>query len=103
MKKAITILLLLLPLWATAQTLSGTVTDRATGETLIGATVLDATTGKGTVTNAHGRYSLTLKGSTSAHLRVSFVGYKVFERDITLDGDHTVNAQLEAALVLKEV
>ncbi len=103
MKKAITILLLLLPLCATAQTLSGTVTDRATGETLIGATVLDATTGKGTVTNAHGRYSLTLKGSTSAHLRVSFVGYKVFERDITLDGDHTVNAQLEAALVLKEV
>ena len=47
-------------LWAQKHTVSGTVTDNATGETLIGATVMDARTGKGTVTNAYGRYSLTL-------------------------------------------
>ena len=47
-------------LWA-QHTISGTVTDAKTGETLIGATIYDTLSHKGTVTNQHGRYSLTLK------------------------------------------
>ena len=47
-------LLLALAVGASAQTVSGTVTDASTGETLIGATVLDPSSGKGTVTNAYG-------------------------------------------------
>ena len=57
------LLMLLLPGGVLAQnaTVSGTVTDARTGETLIGATVLDTRSGKGTVTNVYGHYSLTLK------------------------------------------
>ncbi|MBR6440530.1 MAG: carboxypeptidase-like regulatory domain-containing protein [Bacteroidales bacterium] len=58
MKGRLLILLLLIaPLWLQAQTVSGTVTDAATGETLMGATILDEITGKGTITNAYGRYT----------------------------------------------
>ena len=73
--------LILLPLllisWGlrAQHTVSGTITDHATGETLIGATVLDTRSGKGTTTNANGRYTLTLKGS-DATLRITFVGYE---------------------------
>ena len=60
-----TIILLLLGLFAhtgwAQHTVSGTITDSKTGETLIGATVYDTVSKKGTVTNQHGRYTLTLK------------------------------------------
>ena len=46
--------LLLSPFIAICQTVSGTITDATTGETLIGATILDETSGKGTVSNAYG-------------------------------------------------
>ena len=71
------LLFLLLPLVAGAQgyTVSGTVVDHKSGETLIGATILDTRSGKGTVTNLYGHYSLTLK-SDSVNLRVTFVGYE---------------------------
>ena len=67
-------LLLLSPacLWA-QHTVSGTITDQTSGETLIGATILDTRSGKGTTTNVNGRYTLTLKGS-EAVLRITFVG-----------------------------
>ena len=70
------LLLLLSPtlLWA-QHTVSGTITDQSTGETLIGATVLDTRSGKGTITNSNGRYTLTLKGN-EALLRITFVGYE---------------------------
>ena len=74
----ISLLLFLLPLVAVAQrtfTVSGTVTDVKSGETLIGATVVDTRSGKGVVTNLYGHYSLTLK-SDSVDLKVSFVGYE---------------------------
>ena len=61
-KRIIIVLLLLLPLVAAGQkyTISGTVSDTKSGETLIGATVVDSRSGKGTVTNPYGRFSLTL-------------------------------------------
>lgn len=55
MRRLFIILLLLLPLGLTAQTISGVITDAKTGETLIGATVLDEDSGKGTISNAYGR------------------------------------------------
>ena len=42
-------------------TISGTVVDKSTGETLIGVTVLDRMSRKGTLTDVNGRFSLTLK------------------------------------------
>ena len=80
----ITLLLLSAALVANAQTVSGTVTDAATGETLIGATVLDVGSGKGTVTNAYGRYTLTLKGSSTVELKIST--YQYFKDKQHLEG-----------------
>lgn len=93
----------LLPLGVTAQTVSGTITDIVTGETLIGATVLDEGSGKGTVTNAHGRYTLTVKGSDSADLRISYVGYQTQVRRVGLVGDCRLNVQLAPVVELQEV
>lgn len=89
-------------LMATAQTVSGTVTDSLTGETLIGATVLDVGSGKGTVTNAYGRYSLTLKGD-SATLRISYIGYRPQEHRIAIGGNCQLSVRLQPALELHEV
>ena len=90
------------PFTLQAQTVSGTVTDKGTGETLIGATVLDMATGKGTVTNAYGRYTLTLK-SDAADLKVSFIGYSPQYFRVDLKNDVKLNVALESALELEEV
>lgn len=85
-----------------AQTISGTITDKATGETLIGATVMDVLSGKGTVSNNHGRYSLTLKDDT-ASLIISYVGYASQTFSLKLDGALEINAQLQPSIDLKTV
>lgn len=102
MKRLFITLLLMPVLLATAQTVSGTVTDSLTGETLIGATVLDEGSGKGTVTNAYGRYSLTLKGD-SATLRISYIGYRPQEHRIAIGGNCQLSVRLQPALELHEV
>ena len=105
MKVRLTILTLLLAMAGAlaAQTVSGTVTDAATGETLIGATVLDTVSGKGTVTNAYGRYTLTLKGSTSAGLRISYVGYTPQHHTVDLSQNRQLNVALHGLVQLQEV
>lgn len=85
-----------------AQTVSGTVTDKATGETLIGATVLDEISGKGTVTNAHGRYSLTIH-QDSVKLRISYVGYASQLFSFKMDKAMELNVRLEPAVELQTV
>ncbi len=85
-----------------AQTVSGTVTDSRTGETLIGATVLETATGHGTVTNAHGRYSLT-PGTRTVNLRFSYIGYKPQVHTFDLTTDALINVRLEPAVELDEV
>ena len=95
---------MLMPLTLLAQsyTVSGTVTDAKSGETLIGATVLDSVSGKGTVTNPYGRYSLTLKKGT-VRLKVQYVGYEAQSFDITLDRNQELNVRLKPSLQLEEV
>ena len=95
---------LLLPLLAAAQsfTLSGAVTDAKSGETLIGATVVDARSGKGTVTNIYGRYSLTLK-KDSVDIKVSFVGYEPQTFRMRLDRNRELNVKLSPSVMLDEV
>lgn len=85
-----------------AQTISGTVSDAETGETLIGATILDIGSGKGTVTNAHGRYTLTLKAD-SAELRISFIGYQTQVHKVDLKGGARLNVKLLSSVELDEV
>ena len=96
-------LLLLTPLIAHSQrTVSGTVTDHATGETLIGATILDTRTGKGTVTDVNGRYSLTVKGG-DALLRITYVGYDPIHDTLSLRANTVRNYSLQPSITLQEV
>lgn len=79
-----------------AKTISGTVYDGSTGEPLVGATVREAGTSNGTVTDVDGRYQLNVN---SNQISVSYVGYetslvktsKPGSYDIRLSTDNTVN------------
>lgn len=100
--------LFFLPVFAAAQsrqlfTLSGTLSDRASGEALIGATVRDLHTNKGTVSNTYGFYSLTLPDADTVVLSVSYVGYTPLIYKTVLRKNVTLNLSLESSSTLKEV
>ena len=96
--------LLLLGTVATAQnyTISGTIRSGGSGETLISATVYDQASGKGALTNAQGRYSLTLpKGEVQ--LRVSYVGYQTWTDTFRLEANRELNLSLDPSTQLQTV
>lgn len=67
-------------------TLSGFVSDKWSGENLIGATVSIKGTGEGTTSNAFGFYSLRLpKGP--CQLSISYLGFDTQEMDLSLQKD----------------
>ncbi len=103
-KNILAIILILLCGIAKSQTytISGTVTDSLSGETLIGAAVIDMRSGKGALTNAQGRFSLTLK-SDSVRLRVTYVGYKPIFEDILLKSNQKRNYLMHSSTELKTV
>jgi hypothetical protein len=102
--KLLLLLFIVAPLTALAQnaTLSGTITDAATGETLIGATVLDTRSGKGAVTNVYGHYSLTVRRD-SVNIKVSYVGYEPQTFNLKLDANRELNVRLSSSVTLDEV
>lgn len=81
-------------LQAQTYTLSGHITDAATGETLIGATLFEASSQIGTSANAYGFYSLRLPAGNHK-LQCSFLGYNTKQIDVQLDGDKTLEIKLE--------
>ena len=83
-------------------TISGTVSDAASGETLIGAAVMDLGSGKGVLTNAQGRFSLTLRSDT-VRLRVTYVGYKPIFDTIVLRSNQKRNYKMVSSVELKTV
>ena len=87
MCRRITLMLLLfIPLCAFAQNVNvhGTVTDGATGEEVIGATVKVKGSTGGTITDAMGNYSISVApGST---LEFSYVGYNTTTAKVTKGG-----------------
>lgn len=83
-------------------TISGHITDAATGEALIGATVYDFKSGKGAVANNYGFYSLTLP-SDSLSLRISYVGYQTQNEKRKLGGNVVLNFELSGSALLEGV
>jgi TonB dependent receptor/TonB-dependent Receptor Plug Domain/CarboxypepD_reg-like domain len=83
-------------------TISGTITDKSSGEHLIGATVRDVKSGKGTVTNTFGFYSLTLPSDTAV-VTVTYIGYKPEAFNLFLEKNVSQNVAMEASSVLREV
>ena len=106
--KALGLFVLLLFLCSTSAfaqekyTISGTITDQFSGEYLIGATIRDVKSGKGTVTNTFGFYSLTLPSDT-ALIAITYIGYKPGAFQFYLNKNTTQNMALEPGSVLKEV
>jgi len=102
MKKHIYLFFLFFSVVAFAQqtTVSGTVFD-ATGESLIGATIVEKGTNTGTVSDFNGNFELTV-AAPDAILLVSYTGYAPTE--ISVDGNRRISVTLtESAELLDEV
>ena len=84
-------------------TLNGNVTDSATGETLIGASIkLTGVTTSGAVTNSYGFYSISVSAG-EYELSVSFIGYNTIRQRISMTKDTKLNLILIADNKLDEV
>jgi CarboxypepD_reg-like domain/TonB-dependent Receptor Plug Domain len=106
--KALITLCLCLPILVFSQniTLSGYVRDAKTGESLIGATLFEATQKVGTTTNEYGYFSLSVSSYDTIGLVISFIGYqpqakKIFTKEnLRLDIDLADNtAALDEVVV----
>lgn len=82
-------------------TISGQISDANSGETLIGATIIDLLSKKGVVTNPYGFYSLTLPEG-EINLSISYVGYATQNLDFILSKDTTLNIKLDSSIELSE-
>lgn len=101
-----TVLLLMLFCNVFAQekyTLSGTIADGSSHETLIGATVYIKELEKGTTTNEYGFYSISLPAGTYT-IEISYVSFATTSETITLSNNIRRNFELaEETNELKEV
>ncbi|MFD2188449.1 TonB-dependent receptor [Aquimarina celericrescens] len=84
-------------------TLSGTVSEQSSNETLIGVNIIFPEIGKGVVTNEYGFYSITLPQGVYK-LQISYLGFRDITQEIDLSEDKKMNFQLiEASEMLDEV
>lgn len=109
-KITFTIILTLLSVMMYGQskyTISGYITDRSSGEGLIAANIVDLRTGKGTVTNTYGFYSLTIPGDSLA-IGISYIGYQTqvipldLQKDLTMDISLSDETTLQAVEIVAE-
>lgn len=94
---ALLLLLVALPMIASAQTgkIRGVVTDRVSGETIIGANVVIAGTTRGSATNIDGEYIIIGLSPGRYSLEVSYLGYKkVTINDILVRIDLTTTTDI---------
>ncbi|MEQ9308350.1 MAG: TonB-dependent receptor [Balneolaceae bacterium] len=78
-------------------TLSGTITDSKTGETLLGATVILEGTTIGSATNSEGRYLIRNIPPKTYNIRASYIGYESLTRFnivIRSEGNIDINFEL---------
>jgi outer membrane cobalamin receptor len=82
---------------AQRHTVSGYMTDARSGESLIGAAVVNPVSGQGSITNNYGFYTFTLpEGEVS--LEYSYMGYYSVVKSFNLLRDTVVNIAFEPAL-----
>jgi hypothetical protein len=105
-KKIILLIVLLTSIFSFSQekfTLSGTIADLKTKETLIGVNLFVLETKTGITTNEYGFYSITLpKGEYT--ISISYVGYQFIEEKVSLNTNIKKNFLIsESSQLLKEV
>ena len=92
-------MLVLAALPAAAQqkyTISGYMTDAASGESLISAALLEVASRQGTVTNNFGYYTLTLPAG-EVSLEWSYIGYETVSASFRLQRDTVIHMALKPA------
>ncbi len=91
----ISIFIILLFSWSSVysqtRSITGTVSDSETKETLPGATILIKGTTNGTTTDINGNFTLAVSGP-SAILLVSFIGYE--DKEINTENQSVINIQM---------
>lgn len=80
-------------------TLSGTVTDKADGTTIIGATVSIPDLKTGTITDAKGHFMLSNLPKGIYLVQISYVGYGTFAQNVDLSKTTILNVQLSASSI----
>ena len=85
----------------TNYTISGYVQENESGENLIGVSIYDKNTFKGTVTNQYGFYSLTLEEG-KYDIIYSFIGLESVTKNIILTKDTRINISLESNAILTD-
>ena len=74
-------------------TLSGTISEVSTGETMIGVNILIPELSAGTSSNEYGFYSITLPAGTYKVV-YSFIGYKSILKEVVLSSDTQINIEM---------
>lgn len=83
-------------------TLSGTLTDSGSNETIIGSSVYIKELQTGVATNEYGFYSISLPAGTYT-VQITSVGFGSIEETVVLDRNIRKNFQMEAGVDLQEV
>ncbi len=86
--------------FAVAQTITGTVTDAESGETLIGANILVVGTSTGTITDFDGTYSITVPADAK-QLEFSYTGFEPVVVDI--NSRTVIDLAMSAGATLDEI
>ena len=89
-------------LFSQQNTVSGYLTDKSSGEVIIGATIYNAKTYEGTATNAYGFYSLTMD-TGMVSLVFTYQGFKTENIDTLLDKNISLNVSLEEGVEINAV
>ncbi len=83
--------------------ISGYISDKDTGERLIGANIYEINSKTGAVSNQFGYYSFLLHNTNFCELRVSFIGYQTVNVKFNLKRDTVINFSLNSNISLQEV
>ncbi|TYP94027.1 TonB-linked outer membrane protein, SusC/RagA family [Fodinibius salinus] len=88
--------------FAQTGTITGTVTDQSSGETLPSVNIFIVDTQQGTATNPDGEYTIKGVEYGTYTIRASFVGYKTVEQKVTVD-QSTVNLDFSLSASTQEL
>ena len=80
-------------------TLSGTVTDKADGKTILGATISIPDLRIGTITDANGKYNINRLPKGVYLVQVSFIGYATFNQRVDFSKTATLDVQLQTSSI----
>lgn len=84
-------------------TISGTITDQSSNETLIGVNIIFPELQTGTTTNEYGFYSITIPQGTY-QIQISYLGFTTITETILLTENKTINYKLtESSEALDEI